>query len=323
MQIPHAISLRARAILSLCMLCLTLRHPLLIWRFVKRLGYFPNLALPRTYNEKMLWRKLFDRNPLFICLTDKIACKEWVKAKAPALALPITFWTGRDIRDAPATLLESQIVVKLNSGFNMNAFVSGGQPLRNEIHRLSQQWLSKRHGMRHGEWAYSCIAPQLIIEQRLVLGGNGLPTDIKVHVCGGSVCHVWAEDRIGERSLLLDEDGAALPGRDSDYPREDQSLRSSERLSELVREAVASAKLLASDMDYIRVDFLVGEDRLYVGELTVYSASGYGTWSNPAIAENAANMWDLRGSHFLRSRQTGLTALYAKALLAALESQSG
>lgn len=276
--------------------------------------------MPRTYNEKMLWRKVNDRNPLFVTLTDKILCKEWVKAKAPDLSAPLTLWTGLDVRDAPAALLADDVVVKLNSGCNMNAFVSGGEPARDEIHRLSQQWLTKRQGKRHGEWAYSCISPQLLIEQRLVLGGDALPTDIKVHVCGGQVCHVWVEDRIGKRSLLLDAEGAALAGRDSDYPREDQALESSERLSELVREAVAKATLLASDIDYIRVDFLLAADRLYVGELTVYSASGYGTWSNPAIGENAARMWDLRKSHFLQNEGTGFWAIYAEALVAALGS---
>ena len=270
----------------------------------------------------MLWRKVHDRNPLFITLTDKILCKEWVKAKAPDLQAPVTLWTGPDVRDAPAPLLVGDIVVKLNSGCNMNAFVSGGEPACDEIYRMSQQWLSKRHGKRHGEWAYSCISPQLLIEQRLVLGGDALPTDIKVHICGGQVCHVWVEDRIGKRSLVLSAEGAALAGRDSDYPREDQALKSSERLAELVRETVPKAKLLASDIDYIRVDFLVASDRLYVGELTVYSASGYGTWSNRAIAENAARMWDLRKSHFLSDGGTGFSAIYAEALTAALKSKS-
>lgn len=270
----------------------------------------------------MLWRKVVDRNPLFVRLTDKILCKEWVRVKAPHLAVPITEWTGLDARDIPGRLLEGDVVVKLNAGCNMNAFLSAGQPSRDEIHRLSQQWFSKRHGRRHGEWAYGPIVRRLLVEQRLVLGGDRLPTDIKVHVCGGQVCHVWVEDRIGRRSLLLDSRGAALAGRDSDYPGEDQALPFSERLSKLVREAVANAALLASDMDYIRVDFLVAENKLFVGELTVYSASGYGTWSNPAIAQNAARMWDLKKSHFLRERRKGLSGFYAKALLAALEARS-
>jgi len=270
----------------------------------------------------MLWRKVLDHNPLFIRLTDKILCKEWVKAKAPHLAVPMTLWTGLDVREIPEPLLQAYVVVKLNAGCNMNAFVSGGQPSCDEIYRLSQKWFSRRHGKRHGEWAYGCIVPRLLVEQRLVLGGDRLPTDIKVHVCGGHVCHVWAEDQIDGLSLLLDARGAALAGRDSDYPREDQALPFSERLSELVGEAVASATLLASEMDYIRVDFLVAGDKLYVGELTVYSTSGYGTWSNPAIAANAAKMWDLRGSHFLREKRTGLSAFYAEALRAVLDARS-
>ena len=42
-----------------------IRHPFNVKLFRRRVGYFPNIALPRRYNEKMLWRKIFDHNPLF------------------------------------------------------------------------------------------------------------------------------------------------------------------------------------------------------------------------------------------------------------------
>lgn len=29
-------------------------------------GHAPNVALPLRYHEKLLWRKIFDRNPLFV-----------------------------------------------------------------------------------------------------------------------------------------------------------------------------------------------------------------------------------------------------------------
>lgn len=39
---------------------------------------FANLRNPQTYNEKLNWLKLHDRNPLYTKLVDKFEVKEYV-----------------------------------------------------------------------------------------------------------------------------------------------------------------------------------------------------------------------------------------------------
>ena len=72
-----------------------LRHPVLHWKYARRMKRIPDTALPKTYSERMLWRKLFDRNPLFVTFADKLATKAWIAARCPDLAVPQTLWTGR------------------------------------------------------------------------------------------------------------------------------------------------------------------------------------------------------------------------------------
>ena len=38
-----------------------------------------NLDKPKTFNEKLQWLKLHDRNPLFTILADKYAIREYIK----------------------------------------------------------------------------------------------------------------------------------------------------------------------------------------------------------------------------------------------------
>ena len=52
-------------------LALYVRHAFNTRRFRKRVGHWPNYVEPRTFNEKIQWRKLFDRNPR---LTFEEAC---------------------------------------------------------------------------------------------------------------------------------------------------------------------------------------------------------------------------------------------------------
>ncbi|TGQ05956.1 hypothetical protein EN858_28130 [Mesorhizobium sp. M4B.F.Ca.ET.215.01.1.1] len=85
-------------------------------------------------------------------------------------------------------------------------------------------------------------------------------------------------------------------------------------LVELIRQAALIAPRVAGDLDYVRVDFLVTRERLYAGEITVYSAGGYATWSNPAIMADMERRWRLDHSDYLRRRHSGLARLYADAL---------
>lgn len=75
--------------------------------------------------------------------------------------------------------------------------------------------------------------------------------------------------------------------------------------------AVQAAKRIASDFDYIRVDFMSVCDRLYFCECTVFPMGGYSIIS-PDIDENIARAWDLRNTWFMQQPQKGLRQLYRK-----------
>src|SRR5690606_24568449 len=54
-----------------------LRDFLFLYRFIKINRYFPNFKNPRTYNEKINYRKLNAKHNLFSICSDKIAVKDW------------------------------------------------------------------------------------------------------------------------------------------------------------------------------------------------------------------------------------------------------
>ncbi|QKD04281.1 hypothetical protein EB235_24675 [Mesorhizobium loti R88b] len=309
-----------RLVLSVARLWLMLRHPALIVRFVMKMGYLPNPAAPVRYHELLLWRKILDHNPLFVTLTDKLAAKAHIHDACPGIAVPRTLWSGRNPADIPPGLLAGDVVVKANHGCAMNMFVANGEPDRAAVVRKARHWLNKTYGRRDGEWAYWPIVPTVFVEERLPLCGGTIATDIKVHICSGVISHVWVEDKHAERSLLFDREGNPLPGRDPDYPREDQALPVNARLIDYVTQAISMAPGIAGDLDYVRIDFLVTDERLHAGEIVIYTAAGYGTWTNPAIAAEIERLWRLDQSAFLRRRHRGAMRLYADALRARCRS---
>ena len=59
--------------------------------FFLKLGYFPNFASPKTFNEKINHRKLFLKDSLMVSCMDKIAVRDYVAEKigAQTLTLPL------------------------------------------------------------------------------------------------------------------------------------------------------------------------------------------------------------------------------------------
>ena len=265
----------------------------------------------------MLWRKVFDRNPLFVTATDKLAAKDYVRERAPELPQPAVLWIGSSAADIPDMVLAGPAMVKASNGSGANYRVEGGKPDRQTIARSTRHLLRPGGHRRREEWAYWPIAGRLFAEELLPLGGGDLPTDLKAYVASGRVCNVWATDKLFGRSLTLSPDGTPLPGRDELNPDEAAALPWSEHLAELVREAARLAPVLGEAFDMVRVDFLVTPEGLHAGELTIYSSGGYDVWFNPAIPAEIGEVWDLRDSWFLRQRHRGLRRRYAEALIAA------
>jgi hypothetical protein len=307
------------AVLTTARALLFLSHPVLIRQFVKRLGYLPNPAVPRTYNEKVLWRKLLDHDRRFVAFADKLAAKEYARARCPDLPIPRTLWIG-DTADAipdATTLSGDDVVVKTNHGFNFNVFISNGNYNRAALVRTVARWLRTVHGQREGEWAYGLIRPRVFVEERLALDAGDAPTDIKVHACDGEIVHGWAVNKNSEKAVTLAPSGDSI-GRALTYASDERALPVDDALRARFAEASRFARTLSQGVDYARYDFLVARGRLYFGEITLYPAAGYDGWADPAVALRLARCWDLRKSAFLMADRSGPLGVYARALRARL-----
>ena len=315
---PTTISRKHRAILWLAAFCIAVLHPVMMVRYRQKLGSWPNAGWPRSFTEKLMWRKLFDRNPSFVTVTDKLTARSYVAERAPGLPQARLLWVGDSARDIPDDVMAGPAMLKTSNGSGVNFLLSNGKPEREAIARATRHLVGPTGNRRREEWAYWPIHGRLLAEELLQLCGNGLPTDLKVYVAGDRVCCVWASDKATDIFLTLRADGTPLPD-----PDPQAVLTWSEQLAALVRDAAAHALPLAAEFDMMRVDFLVAADGLLAGELTVYTAGGYEGWQNPEIAADVADAWDLRRSWFFRQPRTGMLALYAEALAAAEASRFG
>jgi hypothetical protein len=333
---------RQQVLLFFARVFLLAAHPVLTFQFVRNLKSLPNPALPRRYHEKVLWRKIVDRNPIFVNLSDKLVAKQIAQARCPELDVARVLWTGTDPRSLPTNLVASDVVVKANHGSAANLFIAEGKPGYARIMTEAERWMAISYHRLAGEWGYRNIPRRIFLEEKLVLGGGDLPTDIKVHAFGRRIGHVWVTDKPSGRSRTYGADGTPLTARDLQYPREDlvaQAIELAARLlgglvsdehpleetlpdttatRALVAQAIELAPRLLGGLDYARVDFMVAGARLYFGEYTLYPSGGYDRLGL-AVTQRLEALWDLRNSYFLRAPHWGLARVYAEALRVALD----
>ena len=90
---------------------------------------FPILKDPKLYNEKIAWRMLYDRKPLFKQVADKLAMPEYAKSKGLQEYLPKLIFETSDPHQIPINLLPNAFVVKANHGSGMILLVPDKQQL--------------------------------------------------------------------------------------------------------------------------------------------------------------------------------------------------
>ncbi len=273
-----------------------LRHPRLHWKYIRRMRRLPDVALPRAYSERMLWRKLFDRNPLFVTFADKLATKAWIAARCPDLAIPATLWQGTDPEAIPEALLRPGVVLKANHGSGFNLFLRDPVPPRAEIAATARRWLARDWGRHRGEWHYGEVPRTLFLEE--AVGGEGPLIDLQIRAGRGRVglCSMALGVKTDAVTVrYLDADGIMVPEDLSDYATVPPEVPTPAAFAR----AVAAARVLSAEVDFARFDFLARGDRLWAGEITVFPAAGYAEFVEPALSM-VMGVWDPRDAWFLR-----------------------
>jgi hypothetical protein len=313
------------ALFALWRLAAALRHPALHRRFLRRMGRRPEAALPVRHGDRIFWRKLFDRDPRFVTLSDKLAVRGFWAEHAPAVALPRLLWVGERAEDIPRDLLRPGVVLKATHGSGWNLFCGDPPPSHAEAVALAGRWLADRWGERHGEWAYAEVPPRLIAEEMIAPPRGEALFDVKVHAGGGRVGVVQLQTgtgREGAAGELCDAEGRRLGCRFSHLAPLPPGVAPPPGFAR----AVAIAARLSDAFDNMRVDFLVHGEAVLAGEVTVFPNAGYRDvpWQPAESLVRAA--WDFRRSWFLRegaARGGRLAQAYAAALARALGAAAG
>lgn len=270
------------------------------------------IAAPRLADEKFLWRKLFDHDPRFVTLTDKLAAKEWVERHGFDARMPRTLWFGQDAHDVPDCVWNTPMFLKATHGYQMNIPVLSPPADRAAIIARANAFLDRDHGRRERQWAYGKVPRRLIAEEAVLSGAPSI--EMKLYTYGETI----------EQFLVIRRGPPLTATRwirnaQGTFNRSGQRTSVTQRMDDLPLPEVASKALdlasrIGGHFDSMRVDVMTDEEDLYLGELTVYPVAGRAYLQGHYAAAAQNRSWDLRRSWFLTVPQTGWRWHYAAAL---------
>ena len=258
-------------------------------------GYALDLDNPRSFTQKVVWRKIYDRNPLFPVVTDKLRVREYVREKlgaelADQVLIPLLFHS-RCLEDIPFDDLPGQFVLKPNNASGKFILVRDKTELnRDEVLAECRLWIADKFGYYRLAWAYQSIKPEILIEKLLLDEEGKIPKDYKFHVFHGKCKRIAVcSDRFagGRRVTAFDEHWNC-----SDVATNDPGggfIPKPENFSAML----AIAEKLSEDFDYVRVDLYNIQGRIFFGELTLYPSSGDGVYVPTEFDFELGEHWKL------------------------------
>jgi hypothetical protein len=316
-------SLMARPMLQAVNALIYLRYPRQIAKFRKRVGYYPNVAMPQRYHEKMLWRKVFDRNPAFSIFCDKLASKQFYRTRHPDVPIVEPVWSGTYVDGEAKALLDAGFILKANHGSGFIVFPEDHARDPDITEKRSRSWMEREYGGRKFEPAYRNARKILLVEPCVGANTETPVFDIYVRACMGRIVIVSILSnvkRTGSRFGYFDEHGKRL--LDVEPKRPELTLPADFTLPARFSQAMEIARKVSEGHDYLRIDFLACGSELFANEITIYPNAGL-TRAQPGTENDLNEMtnanWDVCNSNFMRNRQHFLLEAYRKTLLSCLD----
>lgn len=244
--------------------------------FKIKLGYDLDFFNPVTFNEKLQWLKVYDRNPQYTNLVDKYEAKSVVGKIIGSEYIVKTYGVWDSFEDIDFDKLPNSFVIKCTHDSGGVVVVKDKSKMKiKAIKKRINKSLKKNYFYWSREWPYKNIKPRIIIEEFL---GENIP-DYKLMCFNGKVkCSFVCSERNCNQELKVtfyDRNWNKMPF-ERHYKSSDNEIpcpKNYEKMIEL-------AEKLSAGIRFVRVDFYEVEGELYFGEMTFYPGSGWEEFSS-------------------------------------------
>lgn len=235
-----------------------------------------NLNNPHSFNEKLQWLKINDKNPLFKCLSDKIQVKNIVRREFGGdIVIPtICIWDSPDEIDLEK--LPDKFVLKCShdSGSVVICKNKDNFDLK-KSKKILRKALKKDYFNGSREWPYKNIERKIFAE-RFIGNDSKAMTDYKFFCFNGEPKFLYISEGLDNHKTatmsFYDLNGKLLP-----YKRSDYGINEHAKMPKNFNLMIEMAKKMAvfSQAKFVRVDLYSIDNKIYFSEFTFYPCGGF------------------------------------------------
>lgn len=265
------------------------------YRFLSEMGYKLNLKNPQTFNEKLQWLKLYDRNPKYTQMVDKYEVREYIKEKIGEEYLIPLLGVYDKFEDIDFDKLPKQFVIKCNHDSGGLVICKDKSKLNiDEVRKKINRSLKSNYYYSGREWPYKNVKPKIIIEKYMEDKETKELIDYKLYSFNGKVDYVMAcFDRFngGTKFIYFDKNWNIKREFSNDGMKYGDKITL--KKPKCLNKMFEFASLLSKDIPFVRVDFYEVNGKLYFGELTFYPSSGFDNTRPEKISKYLNDMLEI------------------------------
>ena len=238
-----------------------------------RVGYWPQIKNPRSFNEKIVHRKFYTDDERFATVADKRSVRDYVRKRIGDDILNEVYYITKTPSKIPFSQLPPEVVIKTGNKGTIIVDDTAGCDKR-EIIKQCQKAIAQPYGVEKHEYWYADTEQSIIVERKLKGARSEIPIDYKFYVFHGEVKCVHTDlDRFGDRSMRFYTRGwKPLP-----FQKSGNQLAPVIKKPKSYNKMVQIAERLGSEFDFMRVDlYETASNGVIFGEMTPAPASGNG-----------------------------------------------
>lgn len=246
----------------------------LSWVFKHSFGKPLDLQNPQTYNEKLQWLKLYDRNPIYSKLVDKYEVRDFVRNTIGEQYLVPLLGIYKKVSEIDFSNLPNQFVLKCTHDSGTVIICKDKQTF-NVIgaKKKLKKALKKNFFFVGREWPYKSIRPRIICEKLIKTNDEKPPMDYKIFCFMGEPKFAFLASDRGQNTKFdfFDIDWKRQELKQH-YPTSNYIFEKPSQWAEMLE----LAKILSEGIPHVRVDFYNDmNDQILFGELTFFHFSGF------------------------------------------------
>lgn len=268
----------------------------LSWLYKKRTGEELDLEDPKTYNEKLQYLKLYNRDPKYTQLVDKYEVRQYVAETIGEEYLIPLLGVWNHVEEIDFDALPNQFVLKTthDSGGVVICENKATFDVEAAKKKLKKSFANNYYDAFR-EWPYKNVQPRIIAEKYINQIDDDELRDYRFFCFEGEPQFIAVDFSITDKSKtrrnLYDLEWNLMSARIT-YPNElEKKVQKPEKLDEMIE----LSRKLSEDMPHVRVDFYNIGSRIIFGELTFFHQSGFGKIIPEEFAVEMGSWIDLSG----------------------------